>query len=623
MKRTCKLTVWLIIFVILLAACAFALSLAADANAETAATEQTDPYEIPEDAGEVILDDPALFLNYEDEESGESVPVNTEETETPAETDDPEQQTGDTSVQESTTDTTTQEPTTEPTDAPTQKSTTDPTDTPMQEPTTEPTDAPTQEPTTDPTDTPTQEPTTEPTDTPTQEPTTEPTDTPTQEPTTEPTTEPTQEPTAPPVDPETLFSVGIKTPDWRNSGTANVRIIVTPLSDQAWKSVLYRIGDESWTEITGSFYAYEGAFYCDVEITENAKMTVRLATENDGFFDTSKEIRVFDYKPPVVTAGFREKVLHVEAPDDLSGVAGIQVNGLLFTTLEDGKLDVQMEEPLNSYKQLAIRGYDYAGNFSEPVTLDNPYYIEPTPEPTNTPKPTKKPSATAKPTKKPSSSSSSSGSATATPAPTTATLAPTAQSTQNPLISVVTPAPTAVAIATPEPVTQTVYVPIGPGQPYQQDGNMQTLDMLYSAATNKQFITVQTRAGETYFLIIDYDKPIDEENEIYETYFLNLVDDHDLLSVIEDESLIPTPTPQIVYVTPEPTEAPRATPIPIADDDEETDMGAMALLLVGVASIGGAALWFFKSRKKDKASNTVLDYDEYEFEEDEDTGEDS
>ena len=608
MKRTCKLTFWLVLFVILLAACTFVLSLAADANAEMPASEQVDPYELPEDAGEVILDDPALFMTVEDDEEA----IDQESIAEPA----------DIPVQESTTeptDTPTQEPPTEPTDTPTQEPTTEPTDTPTQEPTTEPTDTPAQEPTTEPTDTPAQEPTTEPTDTPTQEPTTEPTDTPTQEPTTEPTSEPTQEPTPPPVDPETLFSVSIKTPDWRNSGTANVRIIVTPLSDQAWKSVLYRMGDESWTEITGNFYAYEGAYYCDVEITENAKMTVRLASENNGFFDTYRDVRVFDYKPPVVTAGFREKVLHVEAPDDLSGVAGIQVNGLLFTTLEDGKLDVQMEEPLLTYKQLAIRGYDYAGNFSDPVTLDNPYYIEPTPKPTNTPKPTQKPTVTAKPTKKPSGSSGSSSSATTAPT-ATPTPTPTAEPTQNPLISVVTPAPTAVAITTPEPVTQTVYVPIGPGQPYQQDGNMQTLDMLYSAATNKQFITVQTRAGETYFLIIDYDKPIDEENEIYETYFLNLVDDHDLLSVIEDESLIPTPTPQIVYVTPEPTEAPRATPIPIADDDE-TDMGAMALLLIGVAAISCAGLWFFKFRKKDKASNTLPDYDEYEFEEDEDSEE--
>ena len=90
MKRTCKLTFWLVLFVILLAACTFVLSLAAYANAETPATEQTDQYETPEDAGEVILDDPALFLTVEDEESGEPVLVYTEETETPAETDDPE-----------------------------------------------------------------------------------------------------------------------------------------------------------------------------------------------------------------------------------------------------------------------------------------------------------------------------------------------------------------------------------------------------------------------------------------------------------------------------------------------------------------------------------------------------
>lgn len=606
MKRTCKLTVWVIILLMLLGVCAFVLSLAADANAETAVSELSDPYELPEDSGEVILDDPALFLSVEDDESGELLPANTEAADAPVEDDEGDQQNSDIPTQDSTA---------EPTDEPVQEPTNEPTDTPAQEPPTEPTDTPTQEPTTEPTGVPTQEPTTEPTDTPTQEPTTEPTDTATQE----PTTEPTQEPTPPPVDPETLFDVSIKTPDWRNSGTANVRIIVTPLSDQAWKTVLYRLGDESWADISESFYAYEGAYYCDVEVTENTHMTVRLATENDGSFDTSKDIRVFDFKPPVVTAGFREKVLHVEAPDDLSGVAGIQVNGLLFTTLEDGKLDVQMEEPLLSYKQLAIRGYDYAGNFSDPVTLDNPYYIAPTPKPTNTPKPTKKPTATAKPTKNPSGTSGTSTQATATPAPT-AIPVPTMEPTQNPLISVVTPEPTAAVVVAPEPITETVYVPIGPGQPYQQDGNMQTLDMLYSAATNKQFITVQTRAGETYFLIIDYDKPIDEENEIYETYFLNLVDDHDLLSVIEDESLIPTPTPQIVYVTPEPTEAPRATPIPIADDDE-TDMGAMALLLVGIAAIGGAGLCFFKTLKKDKAGKAVPDYDEYEFEEDEDSEE--
>ena len=79
---------------------------------------------------------------------------------------------------------------------------------------------------------------------------------------------------------------------------------------------------------------------------------------------------------------------------------------------------------------------------------------------------------------------------------------------------------------------------------------MQTVDLLYASNTNKQFITVQSRDGQTYYLIIDYDKPIDEENEIYETYFLNLVDERDLLSLLSEEDM-PTPTP-----TPSPTPVP-------------------------------------------------------------------
>ncbi len=42
---------------------------------------------------------------------------------------------------------------------------------------------------------------------------------------------------------------------------------------------------------------------------------------------------------------------------------------------------------------------------------------------------------------------------------------------------------------------------------------------------NKQFITVQTSGGATFYFVIDYDKPVDEEGEQYETYFLNVVDE--------------------------------------------------------------------------------------------------
>lgn len=388
---------------------------------------------------------------------------------------------------------------------------------------------------------------------------------------------------------------------WRNTASTTVRIKVTPKSEAMWHSLRYRLDEGGWNALRSQdLTLYEGYYYADIEVFANAKITVRLYGDEANRFDTGKEIRLFDRTAPTVTAGFKDLLLHVEAVDDLSEVAGIQVNGLLFTTLVDGMLDVRMEEPLLGYRQLAIRAYDYAGNFSEPVTLDNPYYSEPTPEPTATPKPTKKPTST----KKPSGSS-------ATKKPTT-TAAPTATAVLQQVVTV-TQVPSATSNATAAP--ETVYVPLGPGQPYTPSGNMQTLDMLYSANTNKQFITVQTRAGETYYLVIDYDKPIDAENEIYETYFLNLVDDRDLMSVVSADEIVATPTPQIVYVTPESVQSPaQATPVVV--EDEGSAALPVLVLLTGAAAVGGVGFWWAK-RKKDAGKARDAFAEEFELEEEE------
>ena len=573
------------------------------ASGMRASAESTTPTDLPvvddeetywldEVEGEVILDDPAYFMNIEEEptlsDEEEEISLadvlgNDESTTEPVAS--PEENTEQRS-DESADDTpdapdapTTEEPVTDPTETP---------DTPMDEPTTEPT--------------------------------TEPTDTPTEQPTEVP--EQPEETEQPPVDLKTLYDVSIKVPSgWRNSYSATVRIKITPAGDQMWHKVRYRIGDEEWEIIPDKdFVLYEGYYYTDIEVYYNAKMSVRLFGDDENYFDTNKEIRIFDHYAPEVTAGFRDLVLHVEAVDDLSEVAGIQVNSLLFTTLVDGMLDVRMEEPLLGYKQLAIRAYDYAGNFSDPVTLDNPYYVEPTPEPTNTPKPTAKPTKKPSTTKKPTSGSSTTK-PTATPVATATPVVTTAPQQQ---IVYVTPDPNMYSYYYQPQVTaepETVYVPLGPGQPYKNEGNMQTLDMLYSASTNKQFITVQTRAGETYYMIIDYDKPIDAENDIYETYFLNLVDDRDLMSVVSEDEIQPTPTPQIVYVTPEPTQIPQQTaPIVVEDDGLEEKLPTI-LLIGGVAAIGGAIFWMMKKKKEDAARNVPDFDDEYEFEDEEESDE--
>ena len=671
---------WLAVIIIVIIIGGIASGMRASAESTTPTdlpvVDDEGTYWLDEVEGEVILDDPAYFMDFEEEE-----PAAMEETETTVveteilladvlssdaeataepvvsveetvqagnaetielaptssaeeaattaegtpEVTDAVKEDADPSSEESTvspeeTPETSEQPDS-PADTPTIEETESPVDT--EQSTNETVEDSTDEPASDPTVTP-DVPTTTP-DTPAEQPT----DTPEQSDQTEQPEAPEQpeETEQPPVDLKTLFDVDIKVPSgWRNSYSATVRIKITPSSDQMWHKVRYRIGAEEWETVPDKdFVLYDGYYYTDIEVYYNAKMSVRLFSEEENYFDTNKEIKIFDHNAPEVTAGFRDLVLHVEAVDDLSEVAGIQVNSLLFTTLVDGMLDVRMEEPLLEYKQLAIRAYDYAGNFSAPVTLDNPYYVEPTPEPTATPKPTKKPTTTKKPntTKKPSSGSSSSTTSQATATPVvTATPAPTAVTPQQQIVYV-TPDPNMYSYYQPQVTAEpeTVYVPLGPGQPYKSEGNMQTMDMLYSASTNKQFITVQTRAGETYYMVIDYDKPIDEENDIYETYFLNLVDDRDLMSVVSEDEIEPTPTPQIVYVTPEPTQIPQQTAPIVVEDDGMEEMLPTILLIGGVAAVGGAIFWMMKKKKEDAARNVPDFDDEYEFEDEEESDE--
>lgn len=167
---------------------------------------------------------------------------------------------------------------------------------------------------------------------------------------------------------------------------------------------------------------------------------------------------------------------------------------------------------------------------------------------------------------------------------------------------------------TAQPTAMPEYIQTGPGQAFTGSGNMRTLDVLYSAHTNKQFISLETKSGQTYYLVIDYDKPIDEEADIYETYFLNLVDDRDLLALLsEDEKPTPTPT---AAPTPTPTKEPVQT-----DETEPKQNGTVVAGTLMLAILGGGMFWYLKQRKK-KESKPQPSYDEYEDDEDDETRDD-
>ena len=426
--------------------------------------------------------------------------------------------------------------------------------------------------------------------------------------------EPTAAPTAVPIpeekpqEPEASYEVSFVLPSgWTNTSKGTVSVQITDKNDTGLQKVEYCLNN-GWNDVTANyFFSRDGKV--DIQVTENGTLKVRILDPHGNTHEEETEVKVFDHTEPTFSAQIEGENLKIQASDSESGVAGVQVNGLLFTDMESGKLTIHIPAVLAKYDHLAVRAFDYAGNFSSPVSMDNPFYVVPTAAPKNTPAGTQQAPATA----------------TAVPVNPTqppytypeVTSVPYTPPEVTPQIIYIQPEPT------PTPVVQTEYVPIGPGMPYLADGNGHTLDVLYSAATNKQFITMQSKNGNVFYLVIDYDKPIDEEAEMYETYFLNLVDERDLMALMSEEEM-PTATPQVIYVTPEPTTVPAPTPVPTAVPsdpepvkEEKNQMTGILALVVLLVIGGGAAFYFLKVKGKNKASKGSSSYDFDEDEEDE------
>lgn len=453
----------------------------------------------------------------------------------------------------------------------------------------QPTEQPSEEPTAEPTDEPTAEPTTEPTE----QPTAEPTDEPTAEPTTEPTQQPTTEPTAEPM-PEGAYKITVVSPAKWQKDKATAKINIVDVNGTGWANIRIVVATENgWqTVVDGDD---QSAGYA-VELRENATIHVSITDHAGNVQAKSEAISCFDSTPPTFKAGVSGEVICIEATDSISGVAAVYVNGHKLK-YSGTTLDANIREYADGKQQIAIYAVDLAGNVSQKVYVKNPFYGR---DDSSSSSSDSKPSATKKP---------SSGSAKTTPKPTA------------------TPMPTDVPQATMQPQTtaapdiDALYALLvqlaggaetgepTEGKPFSMGGNMKTVDLLYSKATNKQFITVQTRKGETYYLVIDYDKPLDKDGEQYETYFLNLVDDRDLFGVVSKDEQ-PTPEP-----TATPTPKPTAEPKPEAE--KTTDSTAMmALMLLVVLIAGGAAAFVVLGKKRDAQPryNTELDDDDDEEE---------
>ena len=154
------------------------------------------------------------------------------------------------------------------------------------------------------------------------------------------------------------------------------------------------------------------------------------------------------------------------------------------------------------------------------------------------------------------------------------------------------------------------------------DGNMNLIDDYGSATgSGKQFITLTTKNGNYFYLIIDRD-----DNGTETVHFLNLVDEADLLSLMDEEEAKqhtdsatsdgePVVTPG-VETPDEPVKEPVEEPTEEPATEKKSPTGAMALILLAAVSGIGGYLYIKKGKSKDKVSGPDPDFDYNEDEED-------
>ncbi len=169
------------------------------------------------------------------------------------------------------------------------------------------------------------------------------------------------------------------------------------------------------------------------------------------------------------------------------------------------------------------------------------------------------------------------------------------------------------------------------------DGNLSLIDDIGSSTrSGKQFITVETRNGNVFYLIIDCD---DEGEET--VHFLNQVDEADLLTLMGDDA----PAAEVPAVCncnekcaagAVNTNCPVcknnlsecsgkevvAEPEPEAEQPEKKSSGGLLVIVLLLALAGGGAFAYVKFIKPKQGMKVSTDPDDYDFEDEEMVNED-
>lgn len=187
---------------------------------------------------------------------------------------------------------------------------------------------------------------------------------------------------------------------------------------------------------------------------------------------------------------------------------------------------------------------------------------------------------------------------------------------------------------TTEPAAETTepaQEPTTGGSPLTPDGNMTLVDDIEGESSeDKQFITVVSKNGNYFYIIID--RAGDGENTVH---FLNQVDEADLLALMEEGQAEVIP---IVCSCTEKCQAgavntacklcmtnlsecvgKEAVPVEPTEPEEpaqQTNMGAI-LALVLILAAGGGTAYYFLVRKRKQAQHVPSNLDDFDLEDEE------